>query len=212
MDKRHFIQACREGGSGFEKALRTLQRDYGSALLREASLSLGDVETARDLAQDTLIKVWQRCAQFRGDSELYPWLKRILRHAVIDKLRARPNEQPLADDQGQPFIEVEVALRAAAGRAAATPEQSVAADELERVYRECLARFAKDHPMPANVIRWIAEDDLTHAEIAALLGRAPGATREYISQCRKKARAYFHAWYLLVAEPGGSEAEAGGAG
>ena len=201
MDKHHFIQACRDGGSGLEQALRLLQRAAVVALQREATLSLGDAETARDLTQDTLIKVWRRCAQFRGDSELYPGLKRILRHAVIDKLRARTDEQPLADEQGQPFAEVEAALRASAGRAADTPEQSVAADELERVYRDCLARMAADHPLAANVIRWIAEDDLTHAEIAALLGRAPGATREYISQCRKKARRYFHAWYVLAAQP-----------
>lgn len=199
MDKHSFIQACRQGGNALESVLRRLYRDYGRALMREATVSLGDAEAGSDLVQDTLIKVWLRCSQFRGDSELFPWIKRILRHAVIDRLRARAPESPLTDPDGEPTAEVEQALRAAAGAAAATPEQSVAADELERVYRACLARFAADHPLPATVIRWVAEDDLTHAEIAALLGRAPGATREYISQCRKKARIYFAEWYLLAA-------------
>ena len=49
------------------------------------------------------------------------------------------------------------------------------------------------------MIRWIAEDDLDHEQIAGLLQRTPGATREYISQCRKKARHYFRDWYVLAA-------------
>jgi len=38
----------------------------------------------------------------------------------------------------------------------------------------------------AGVISWIAEDGMTHEQIASLLGRTPGATREFISQCRKR--------------------------
>jgi hypothetical protein len=30
------------------------------------------------LFRKTFIKVWQRCATFRGDSELLPWIKAIL--------------------------------------------------------------------------------------------------------------------------------------
>ncbi len=200
MDKRLFQQACLDGGTVLDSALRALQRDYWRALLHEALSSLGDLEAARDLVHETLIKAWLRCAQFRGDSELFPWLKRILRHALIDRLRSRHLEQPLDDEHGQPLAEVETALRETAGRAAATPEQVMQSNELEAVYRQCQARFAADHPLAASVIRWIAEDDLTHAQISALLDREPGATREFISQCRKKARVYFRDWYLLAVQ------------
>jgi RNA polymerase sigma factor (sigma-70 family) len=198
MEKHSFMQACRQGGAALDSALRALHEDYARALFRDARLAIGNAESARDLVQDALVKAWRRCAQFRGDSELYPWLKRILRHAVIDYLRSSRPEQPLTDDQGQPLAEVEAALREAAGALAASPEQAMQGREIEAVYRACQARFAHDHPLPASVIRWIAEDDLTNAEIGALLQREPGATREYISQCRKKARVYFADWYRLV--------------
>ena len=35
---------------------------------------------------------------------------------------------------------------------------------------------------------------------AALLERTPGATREFVSQCRKRARRYYAEWYALLAQ------------
>ena len=72
--------------------------------------------------------------------------------------------------------------------------------QLEALYRDCARRFASDHPMAAAVIRWVAEDDLSHEQLAQLLQRSPGATREYVSQCRKKARVYFREWYVLATQ------------
>ena len=45
---------------------------------------------------------------------------------------------------------------------------------------------------------WIVEDGLDHAQIGELLGRTPGATREFISQCRKRARLHLAEWYELA--------------
>jgi RNA polymerase sigma factor (sigma-70 family) len=196
VDRADFMRACREGGQRLAEALAGLQRDYGRALLHEAMASLGDLHAARDLLQDTLIKAWQRCAQYRGESELYPWLKSALRHGATDLLRRRRPEQPLTDDQGRVLAEVETALQQL--RPTPAPEEQASDAQLERLYRSCQANFQRDHPAAANVVRWIAEDGLGVDELATLLQRSPGATREYLSQCRKKARVYFRDWYLLA--------------
>jgi hypothetical protein len=44
------------------------------------------------------------------------------------------------------------------------------------------------------------EDGLTTEDIAHLLDRTPGATREFVSQCRKRARLYLADWYVLAHE------------
>jgi RNA polymerase sigma-70 factor (ECF subfamily) len=200
MDKAVFMQACREGGRAVEAALRGLYRDYAGALAREGWLALRDADAARDLLQETLIKAWRQCASFRGDSELFPWLKQVLRRTAIDQLR-RSRPETSIDEAGSGLgAEVEAALRAQGGAAADEPERLLAGRQLEQVYRRCAARFAAEQPQAAEVIRWIAEDDLGVAEIAALLQRNPGATREFISQCRKKARLYFRDWYVLAAQ------------
>ena len=67
MEKSSFIRACRDGGFAIEQALRELDRSFYAILFRDGLRTLGDRDAARDLVQDTLIKVWRRCATFRGD-------------------------------------------------------------------------------------------------------------------------------------------------
>ena len=202
MEKQLFMRACREGGRQIESALAALHRDYGQALWREAWRGMRDPDLARDLLQETLLKAWRACASYRGDAELYPWLVVILRRAVIDALRHRRPEEPLEDDNGQLRGEVETAWTAWREDLASAPAQHLQDRQAEAVFRRCAERFAAEEPGAAEVVRWIAEDGLTPAQVADLIGRSPGATREYLSQCRKKARRYFAEWYALVGRGG----------
>jgi RNA polymerase sigma-70 factor (ECF subfamily) len=203
MDRQQFIEACRTGGRRMEEALRVLHRDYAGALARDAYRALGHVEEARDLVQDTLFKAWQKCASFGGSSEVYAWLKQVLRNGAIDRLRQRRPEVSLDSDDSDDgssstWAEVEVSLRASAGGNADEPLPELEQRERDAVFRRCAAAFAAADPQAAAVLRWIVDDDLTPAQIADLIGRSPGATREYLSQCRKKARRHFQEWYALL--------------
>jgi DNA-directed RNA polymerase specialized sigma24 family protein len=60
--------------------------------------------------------------------------------------------------------------------------------------------FRRDHPQAAAAIAWVAEDGLSIDELSALLGRSRGATRQFLSQSRKKARIYLDPWYRLVVD------------
>ena len=51
---------------------------------------------------------------------------------------------------------------------------------------------------------WVVEDGLSIEDIAQLLERTPGATREFVSQCRKRARVYLAGWYRIAFEQGES--------
>jgi RNA polymerase sigma factor (sigma-70 family) len=200
VDKQLFIEACREGGRRIEQALRALDLHFYPLLYRECRGSVGNADTARDLVQETFIRVWQRCASFRGESELIAWIRSILRHVVIDFLRARRPEDPLDDDEGELTPEVQHQLLRLAHEFLNTPEDLLAQAELEACYRSCRARFESEDPLHASVMRWVAEDGLSTEEVAALLERTPGATREFVSQCRKRARRYYAEWYALLAQ------------
>jgi RNA polymerase sigma factor (sigma-70 family) len=202
MERAVFIRACREGGSLVERALRSLHQEYGPALLREAWLVLRDMDSARDQLQETLLAAWRHCLSYRGDAEVYAWLKQVLRHGAISRLRTQRPESALTDDDGRPLPEVEAALRATRAGTADEPQAQAEQGQREATFRRCFARFAAEHPQAAEVIRWITEDDLAPADIAALLQRSPGATREFIFQCRKKARHYLADWHRLVAGDG----------
>lgn len=194
MDRQAFIQACRDGGAALERALRELDRAFSARLLRECAQSVRDRDIAADLVQETLIKVWRHCASFRGESELLPWIRVILRRTVLDRLRKGQHEVTLDDD----------ALAAASDAAAyangahTQTDMAVRATQSQAVFEICWQRFQASAPEHATVMGWIVEDGMTNTEVAALLGRTPGATREFISQCRKRARVHLAQWYALT--------------
>jgi RNA polymerase sigma-70 factor (ECF subfamily) len=195
------MRACREGGAAIEQALRELDRAFFAVLYRDALRTLRDADATRDLVQDTFITVWRRCATFRGDSDLLRWIKVILRHGAIKRLRQSVREVAMEDGEGlteeasRRIYELSLALNP-------TPEELAARHERQAQFREGWQRFQREDPLHAGVMTWIVEDGLSNEDIAELLDRTPGATREFISQCRKRARLYLASWYALARESG----------
>jgi RNA polymerase sigma-70 factor (ECF subfamily) len=193
------MRACREGGAAIERALRELDRAFFAILYRDAIRSLRDPEATRDLVQDTFIKVWRRCASYRGDSELLRWIRVILRHGAIERLRQTVREVPMEDQEGlteeasRKIYEFSLELNP-------TPEALARRAEYDVQFRSGWKRFHEEDPLHASVMTWVVEDGLSNDDIAQLLNRTPGATREFISQCRKRARGYLAAWYALASD------------
>jgi RNA polymerase sigma factor (sigma-70 family) len=192
------MRACREGGQAMEQALLALDRSFFAVLYRECARSVRDRDAARDLVQDTFIKIWRRCGTFHGESELLPWIRAIPRHAVLDWLRKPRRETPMDSIGGELTPEVAQRIADLSAQSLATPVEDERRRELHACFQRCWQRFETAAPSHAAVMAWIVEDGLTHEEIGELLGRTPGATREFISQCRKRARAHFAEWYELA--------------
>jgi RNA polymerase sigma factor (sigma-70 family) len=198
MEKSEFMQACAKGGAAFSGAATKLMRDFWNPLLRDAMRSVSSLELAKDMVQQTMIKAWQQCHTFRGDADLRAWLQAILRNGLIDHFRrVRPEESHL-NENDEVRAEVEWALLADGSHDQLNPQAVAEAIQLMAIYQACFARFAAEHPQAANVIRWVAEDGLSNEQVAKILGRSPAATKEFISQSRKKARRYLADWYALV--------------
>ena len=191
------MRACREGGRAIEQALRLLDRSYFAILYRDCVRVVRDGEAARDLVQEAFIKVWQRCATFRGESELLPWIRTILRRTILNRLRI-PEREVSLDVEGGMNAEADRRLAELSAQQVPTPLDETRARQLVECFQRCWERFEREAPAHAAVIAWIAEDGLSNEDISELLGRTPGATREFISQCRKRARVYFAEWHELA--------------
>jgi RNA polymerase sigma-70 factor (ECF subfamily) len=195
--------ACREGGAAIERALRELDRAFFAVLYRDGMRTLRDPDAARDLVQDTFIKVWRRCATFRGDSDLLRWITVILRNGAIERLRQPTREVAMEDHQGltdaasRRIFELSVEHNP-------TPEDLARQQQHAARFRSGWQRFQQEDPLHASVMTWVVEDGLSTDDIAELLDRTPGATREFISQCRKAARRYLADWYALASDKGDS--------
>jgi RNA polymerase sigma-70 factor (ECF subfamily) len=66
-------------------ALRDLYRDHATALLRYAQWFTDDRAAAEDAVQETFLRAWRHLPRLVDDGRpLRPWLRRVLRHVLID--------------------------------------------------------------------------------------------------------------------------------
>ena len=73
--------------------LMQLRRD----LLRFARLQLRDAAAAEDAVQEALAAAWSQADRFAGQSEHKTWVFGILRHKLVDTLRARKRTVNLSE-------------------------------------------------------------------------------------------------------------------
>ena len=80
-------------------ALRELYRDHAPALLRYAQWFTDDRAAAEDAVQETFLRAWRHLPRLLDDGRpLRPWLRRVLRHVLIDAGRtARAHRETLHD-------------------------------------------------------------------------------------------------------------------
>jgi len=84
--------------NGDHRALDALVERYSPRVNRLASQLMGDLEEAKDAAQESLVKVCTRLKQFRGEAQFATWLHRLVVNTCRDRMafqrvrRAEPHE------------------------------------------------------------------------------------------------------------------------
>jgi RNA polymerase sigma-70 factor (ECF subfamily) len=82
--------------AGDRDAVSDLAAAYGSKIYQLAFRYMKNGEDAEEVAQDVLLKVYQKIAAFRGDSALASWIYRITFNTAMSRLRngrfSRPAE------------------------------------------------------------------------------------------------------------------------
>jgi RNA polymerase sigma-70 factor, ECF subfamily len=85
-------------------AVADLSASYGSKIYQLALRYLKNREDAEEVAQDVLLKVYQKIEAFRGDAALSSWIYRITFNAAMSRLREfkqnLPNVPDTARDEG----------------------------------------------------------------------------------------------------------------
>ena len=75
----------------------SLLAEHRPALQRFAMMKLRNREQADDAVQETLLAALRALECFSGKSSLRTWLISILKHKIVDQLRAASREMPVAD-------------------------------------------------------------------------------------------------------------------
>jgi RNA polymerase sigma-70 factor (ECF subfamily) len=123
---------------------------------------VGNHEDASDLAQDVFVRAFKGLRQFKGQSSLGTWLYRVGVNACLNRLAAkRPETEPIETTQ---LVDTRVA------------------DPLEVVLRgerAAAVRVAIDRLPPKQRATLVLRvyQELTHEEIARVLGSSVGAVK-----------------------------------
>lgn len=156
---------------------------------------LRDPGSAEDVAQETLLAMWQRPDAYAAEKgSLVGWLLSIARHRAIDRLRAA-SRRPLlvgldagaAEGSDSDLERLAAVGQTAGGGSAAEDPPGVA----ERRWVRAVVRTALDGmPEPARRVLVLAYDDgLTQMEIAAHLGWPPGTVKTRTRRALLRMRA-----------------------
>jgi RNA polymerase sigma factor (sigma-70 family) len=190
---RAWLTVIATGGRDAEPAIEALFRKYRRQLTAFLLQRRLDEPTAEELVQDVFLRVVRGAAGFRSEAKVSSWLFQIAKNLHLDHLR-KVNLEDTVDEDAWMAIESTVAVRPEAD--SATFAREGLHDCFERGYRA----FAEAFPQPSEVLHKVVQLDWSTREVANFLQRNEGATREYLSQCRKKLRRFLEPCKSLLAE------------
>jgi RNA polymerase sigma-70 factor (ECF subfamily) len=144
-----------------------LYREYGASVLRRALQLLGNRQDAEEAMHDVFAKVMQSGDQFRGESQVMTWLYSTTTHLCLNRLRDARRRAELAREHFQPLREDSAPARA---------QRLV-------LVRQLLARMPEEL---AAAVAYYYVDEMTHAEIAQVLG----CSRRHVGDLLARAQAW----------------------
>ena len=134
-------------------------------------------DDASDLVQKfTIDKLYMKSNSIKNIEFARTWMYRVLTNMVNDHVRIskKNREVPFDEDRDQSQV-LKILDKKSQTRSGCVQEQ--------------LAKFREAEPKRAEVLDYILLNKDTE-EIRLIIGRSYGATREYMSQCRKKFRSF----------------------
>ena len=156
-----------------EPDLGALVRDYSGLLYRVAVSLLRNSAEAEDVVQDVFLRVLQRQGELGRIAEIRPWLVRIAWNLAIDRTRRVRPEQ----------MDEMFAAELVSGD---TPADE-AIEEANRIGRvlNAIERLPK---LERQVLLLSAMQELSHAEIAAVVGKSESSVRSLLFRARARLR------------------------
>jgi RNA polymerase sigma-70 factor (ECF subfamily) len=160
--------------AGDRPALHVLVERHTPRVNRIAAQLMGNVEDARDAAQESLVKLCTRLRQFRGEAQFTTWLHRLTTNTCRDlqeRTRVRLTE-PLPEEDAVAGDETDPASRSIMG-------------DVRRDLVRGLGSLSHDQ-RSAVVLRDVM--GLSYEDLAAAASMPVGTAKSYVHRGRKRLR------------------------
>ena len=171
IDKELIVAACK----GSEEAFRKLYEKYWQDLYKIAYRRLPSEEDVKDILQETFISLWKNLHHISVNESLGGYLYTSLRNKIFNYYEK--NQVRLKRLMNQPFKPVE---------SEDIIYSSLSTKELQFVINAIIAEMP---PKMRAIYKLSKEEQLTNAEIAALLMLSPQTVKNQIHQALYRIRA-----------------------
>lgn len=181
-DEPDLIARCQRGDTAAfnELVIRYRQRAY--AMIYQMVRQEDD---AWDLCQDGFLKAWKNIRHFRGQSQFFTWLYRILMNVTIDWLRRKQVQGETEFDDAIGLQNIEPASTTTP-RGELAPMTRVSDKEIRARIDAAVAKLSPEH-REVVVLREI--EGLEYQEIADRVGIPLGSVMSRLFYGRKKLQA-----------------------
>ncbi len=155
---------------------------YADALHNLARYLTGNAADAEDLVQETYARAFRGADQFVPGTQLKAWLFRILRNTFVSDWRKRRRETAAPADAGEPAAESKLLL----GDAELERLRGVVAGEIQAALMTL--------PEEGRAAILLSLEGFGEAEIADILGCAPGTVKSRLFRARSTLRGLLGAY------------------
>ena len=163
---------------GDERAFEILYERHHPSVLNVAYRMLGDRDSAEDVAQDVLLKIYTSPRSYKPSARLSTWLYRVTCNACIDEIRKRnksttiPNDLPLSGSEPD-------------------PQQSAESNELADAVRKAIASLPENQRAAIVLQRY---EGLSYQEIAEVLKTSVPAVESLLSRAKESLKSRLSAF------------------
>lgn len=180
------VDAARTGASrGDTRALDVLIERHQGHVRANCEFLAGEAETARDLAQEVMVKAYFRLDSYRGDATFRTWIRKVkVNHCLNHLARSRPD-----------FVDVDSGPSRAHEAMSVSPDVDVEGPERRRAVAQVLADLTETLRVPL-VLRDV--DGYSYDEIATQLEIKLSAAKMRVARGREQFR---EAWTLRFGTP-----------
>jgi len=169
--------------AGDETAFDRLVELYSGCVYALCTRFLGEVAGREDLVQETFVRVLRARQRYRPTARFSTWLYRIAFNLCAN-WRERRREPRSLD---APFDDGSRAPEPAAGPPASTDDPSAALErrDVVRAVRDAVASLPEKQRMALILAKY---EELSHAEIAAVLDSSEKAIKSLVHRARERLR------------------------
>jgi RNA polymerase sigma-70 factor (ECF subfamily) len=159
------------GRKQLEREYEQLWRDHGASLTRLASSYELNAHAREDLLQEIRLAIWVALPRFRGESSLRTFLFRIAHNRALTHVWRR--KRSISSEDSAETVDKRLGPEAAAIRA-------VNCSHLTEAIRQL--------PLPFRQVITLSLEDLSHTEIASVLGINENNVAVRMNRARKLLR------------------------